>query len=202
MSIANYTELQAAVTGWLHRTNLATNAPDFIALAEARLARDLRLLRMITTATLATVANTATVALPTGWLEWRRLRLQAPSQALDYLSASQWGEKYTYAETGSPVHYLVEGQNLVLGPTPDSVYSIEALYYKMPDALIVTASNWLLTAHPGLYLWAALAEAAPFMAADQRIQVWESKYQADLAAARLADDRALSSGSNLRARAR
>lgn len=202
MSIGTYTELQAAVTSWLHRMNLAANVPDFVALAEARLARDLRLSRMITSATLATVANTATVALPTGWLEWRRLRVTAPSQAMDYLSANQWGEKYTAAEVGLPVHYMVEGSNLVLGPTPDSVYSVEALYYKMPDALSVTASNWLLTAHPGLYLWAALAEAAPFMAADQRIATWEGKYQSDLTAARAADARAISSGSNLRARAR
>ena len=202
MTISNYTELQSAVTGWLHRTNLAANVPDFIALAEARLARDLRLQRMITTSTLSTVASTPTVALPTGWLEWRRLRLQAPAQGLEYLSATQWAEKYAYSDTGAPLHYLVEGQELRLGPTPDAVYSIDVQFYKMPDALSVTASNWLLTAHPGLYLWAALAEAAPFMAADQRVQLWETKYQADLLAARAADARAMSSGSNLRARAR
>jgi NADH:ubiquinone oxidoreductase subunit len=176
--------------------------PDFIALAEARLARDLRLQRMITTQTLVTVAGTETVSLPTGWLEWRRLRVQSPSQPVEYLSASQWAEKYAYTDSGAPVNYLVEGQLLRLGPKPDAVYSIDVQFYKAVDALSVTASNWLLTAHPGLYLWAALAEAAPFMAADQRVQLWETKYQADLLAARAADARAMSSGSNLRARAR
>ena len=41
MAITNYTELKTAVANHLARTDLTTNIPDFITLAEARLSREL-----------------------------------------------------------------------------------------------------------------------------------------------------------------
>ena len=37
MALANYSDLQSAVAGWLNRTDLTSQIPDFIALAESKL---------------------------------------------------------------------------------------------------------------------------------------------------------------------
>lgn len=201
MALSTYTELQAAVASWLHREDLGSVIPDLIALAEARHARDLRLLPMLTSASLATVAGVSTVALPDGWLEGQSLTLTAQALPLDPLPAGRFAAAYASDAPAMPRHYRVQGLNLVLGPTPDAVYSLAATYFARPASLSgATSSNWLLTTHPGLYLWGALAEAAPFIGSDSRARLWEDKYASELAAARLADGRA--TGGSLRMRTR
>lgn len=204
MALASYTDLQAAVASWLHRDDLTANVPDFIALAESRIARDLRLHRQITSGDLTVVAGTQTIALPSGWLEFRSLRLVAPDTSLEYLSGPQFVARYPAADTGSPAHYTIEGGNLRLGPTPDAGGTVAATYFARVPALSDSAStNWLLTEHPGLYLFGALAEAAPFLGqADNRVALWEGKYRAAAQDARGADQAAASSGAALRMRAR
>ncbi len=54
-----YTGLQASIAGYLHRADLTSNIPDFVALAEARIARDLRLRNQIDFDTLTTTVGTA-----------------------------------------------------------------------------------------------------------------------------------------------
>ena len=46
MAISNYSELQTAVANWLDRDDLTARIPEFIALAEARFNRVLRLRSM------------------------------------------------------------------------------------------------------------------------------------------------------------
>lgn len=205
MALATYTDLQGAVAGWVHREDdddLTARVPDLIALGEARIFRVLRLRRMLTTAMLATTSGVATVALPADFLHFHRLRLTAPDQAIDYLPGRSFSDQYPAAYSGAPRHYTVEGANIVLAPVPDSSTTIEAVYYARPAALSVTPSNWLLTEHPGLYLWSALAEAAPFLRDTAMVQAWEGKLAAEIADARTADALAARSGSGLRVRVR
>jgi len=44
MSFTSYSDLQTTIAGYLARTDLTTQIPDFIRLAETRLRRDLRIL--------------------------------------------------------------------------------------------------------------------------------------------------------------
>ena len=203
MSLTNYNELCNAVATWLHRDDLSASIPDFVALAEARLNRHLRMRQQMTTDTLAAVAGTATIVLPTDWLQTHRLRLVSPDKPIEFLTGALFEAKYRAADTGAPSHFTVEGASLVLGPKPDAAYSIDAVYFASIPALSASASsNWLLTAHPGLYLFAALAESAPFIGQDQRLAMWEAKYAAELQSAMDADRKARASGSALRIRAR
>ena len=75
MALATYTDLQASVANWLHRTDLTDVIPDLIVLAEARIARDLRLRSQVVSTTLSTVANQRTVTFPTDWLEFENVTL-------------------------------------------------------------------------------------------------------------------------------
>ena len=68
MPISTYGELQSAVTVWLNRSDVSAVVRDFIELAEARIARDLRLRAQVQTTTLTCVAGSQTVNLPNDWL--------------------------------------------------------------------------------------------------------------------------------------
>lgn len=202
MAIATYADLQQAIGAWLHRDDLAARIPDFIALAEARIARDVRMQRQIKTQTLSTQAGVPTVALPADWLEGVRLTTDSPHRVLEHVPGGVLAQAYPAAYSGPMRWFVVEGDTLTIWPTPADVLQIECVYYARIPALDATPTNWLLQQHPGLYLFGALAEAAPFLQDDTRAPLWEGKYSADVAQATAADARAVSSGSQLRMRAR
>lgn len=203
MPISTYSELRGAVASWIKRTDLTASIPDFITMAEARLNRELRVRQQHTGTSLVTVAGTSTVALPADWLEFISVKLASPSRTLEPKSIRAEAEDYIDTQTGSPVSYAIQGSNLVLGPTPDAEYSIAAVYFaRVPALSDVAPTNWLLTAAPMLYLAGAMAEACPFVWNDERTQVWEAKFAAELETLRAADRRAAQSGGPLRMRAR
>lgn len=203
MPIGTFSELKAAVASWIKRSDLTASIPDFITLAEARFNRELRTRQQMTGTSLVCTPGTATIALPAGWAEFISLKLANPSRVLVPRSVRAEAEAYIDTETGAPVSYAIQGSDIVLGPTPDLDYSIATVYYANVPALSDGApTNWLLTAAPMLYLAAAMAEACPFVWNDERTQVWEGKYMAELESLRTADRRASQSGGPMRVRAR
>jgi hypothetical protein len=204
MALATYTDLQAAVASWLHRTDLTSVIPDFIALAESRISRDLRIRKQVLSTTLATVAGTQTVALPSDLLEIENIGVSSsnPARQLHYITPEIMDEKFPNGYyTDIPTAYTILGDSLVLGPTPDAVYTLAIDYYQKLTALSTTPTNWLLTNHPGIYLWGALAEAAPWIADEQQIAIYERKYAGEVKMLQDTDDTAVRSGSTMRVRA-
>jgi hypothetical protein len=202
VSLANYTDLLASIANWLNHPSATASIPDFITLAEARIARDLRLRSQVAALTLTTVAGTQGVDLPAGWLEFENLTVVgSPDAQLNYVNIQHLDTKFpANGYSGKPVVYSVEGNQVLFGPVPDAAYSISVLYYKRYDALSVTPTNWLLTNHPGIYLFAALCESAPFLKDDARALVWETKYKRDLDALTSSDEDGQFSGSVLKVR--
>jgi hypothetical protein len=180
MAIQTFSDLQASVATWLNRSDLSATIPDFIAIAEANLNRDLDNSRsMETKTTLATVQGVSTVALPTDMLEMKRLQLLAsPNAVLKYLSADEIAADYSNGTTGQPAVFAVIGANLELAPVPDSVYSLELAYFqKIPALSNANPTNWLLTAWPDAYLWGSLCAAQPFLMNDSRVPLFEALYK-------------------------
>jgi hypothetical protein len=203
MAIATYSDLQTSVANWLKRSDLTSIIPDFITLAEARIARDLRLRKQVTNTALSTVAGTQTVSLPSDFLEMENITLTntTPPAALSVVTPEIMDRKFPNGYvTGQPVVYTIVGDQVQLGPTPDAVYTVSLDYYQRFAALSTTPTNWLLTNHPSVYLFAALAEASGYVFNDERIPTWEAKYQADVRSLQESDDTALRSGSAMRVR--
>ena len=201
MALNTYAGLQASVATWLHRLDLSAVIPDLIALAEARIARDLRMRSQVVSVTVMTTAGNQGVTLPDGWLEFENVSLTgSPDRNLLYMAIENLDTKFpNNGNTGQPAYYSVEGAQLLLGPVPDaSSYPISMLYYKRYDALAVTPSNFLLTNHPSVYLFATLAEAAPLMLQDSRATLWEQKYKKDIESVQAMDTQGQFSGSSLR----
>lgn len=202
MSLNTYAGLKTSIAAWLKRSDLTTIIPDLVVLAEARIARDLRLRRQIVSANLKLTASVQGVDLPLDWLEFENVTLNGdPPRQLTYVNIEHLDSKYPSTWTGMPAVYTLEGDKILFGPTPDKAYTAGVFYYGKFAALSAdTDTNWLLTNHPSIYLFAALAEAEPYLVNDNRAVMWEAKYSKDMNELQTADDAAMFSGTALRVR--
>ncbi|RQO57037.1 hypothetical protein DBV14_09515 [Variovorax sp. KBW07] len=198
MAITSFTGLKSAVANWMNRGDLDAVIPDFIALAESRIATDLRVRRLLTTVTLNTAAN-GTLPLPTGWLAFESLRLNG--RPVDFMTSEQLAAQFTDG-AGRPSYYTVEADQLVFGPAPDGVYPVVARYYKQLEPLATTNENWLLTSKPNVYLYAALAEGALYVKKPDEAASWAGLYGGVVEAMHTDDETAKHSGSTLTVRHR
>lgn len=200
MALANYSDLQASVANWAHRTDLAALLPDFVTLAEARISRDLRLRKQITTTTAVTTAAVQAVTLPADWLEFENVSVQgSPEQQLTYVPIEHLDSRFpSGGYSGRPVFYTIEGDSLLLGPIPDTEYTLNIVYYARFPSLLTASVNWLMTSHPNIYLFATLIEAMFFTQNTEQLQLFTQRYEAELAQLQNVDDRSTHSGSSLR----
>jgi len=176
--ITSYATLQTSIASFLHRTDMTAIIKEFIADAEIRIANDLRIKAM--EASFSEAIASGTVALPSGFLEWKFLYVDGDSaQKLERRDAEWIYTNYpSRSSGGKPVFFSREGETLIFGPYPDSTYTIKGRYYKKLDALSDSnTTNWFITNAPDLLRYAALCEAAPYIQNDARINVFESKYQ-------------------------
>jgi hypothetical protein len=178
MAFTTYTELKASVADYLARTDLTTQIPDFILLAEKRLKRDLRIRQMLKVVTTAMTAGDGTVALPSDFLAMRDIHLATnPASAIEYLSPSNFYANARTTESGKPTKYTVLAAEFTFAPVPDSAYTLSMLYYAAPPELSSSvSSNVFLANCPDLVLYGALGEAEPYLLNDERIQTWAALY--------------------------
>lgn len=158
MTISTFDDLVATITDWLDDDTLAEEAPTFIQLAEARFNRKLFNLDNELVATTPTAADDRTVALPLRFKEMRSIRVDATRTAvLTQLSLDDLDAAWSNATSAAPENYAIVGSELILGPTPDAIYSLQMAYAEGFQALSASnQTNWLLTANPDLYLFSAL----------------------------------------------
>lgn len=175
MALDTYANLKLAIADYLDNADFVSQVDDFIDLAEARHKREVRIREMLDRQALTVAARY--VDLPTGFLEALGIRLLTdPATPLG--GALSWDEltKRRQETTGQPAYYAIHEQ-IEFDRTPDQSYSGEILFYKAVTALSDSnTSNEILAKDPAFYLFGALAEAAPFIGADERVALWESKY--------------------------
>lgn len=172
----SYDELVTQIATFMHRDDLATVTPGFIARAEARFNRILLTPEREATTTLATVADTETVSLPSDFWAVRSVYIDAdPKVILDAMTPDTLRGFFAAAASARPTGYFVQsGSELVLGATPDAAYDLILNYWQTIPALTSgNPTNWLLTAHPDIYLYGCLAEAAVYTFDEQRAAYWQ-----------------------------
>lgn len=163
--ITSYATLQTAILNWLGRssdTDAVARVPEWIQLAEdeMRLNMNRLMLRQGETKDTSFTISAEYTALPSGFIRQRYLRLEGnPPTPLDYIDP-QTVERYTLltSTTEKPQLFTIQGNQLRVIPKPDTTYTCTFGYWTLPN-LSVTDPNWLLTAHPKIYLKASLAEA-------------------------------------------
>ena len=207
MAITTYAELQTATANWLDRTDLTARIPEFIELSEANFNRVIRQPDMVTKNDSFSITGRYNT-LPSDTLEIVRIVLDlTPVIVLEYLTPEEISERrVSMSATGKPYYFTVIGgssNQLEVVPSPDSTYTSSIVYYTRIAALSDSAtSNWLLAAHPDIYLFGTLVEAEPYLKNDERMPMWTNRLDKALMALRLQGERELHTGSSLRMRAR
>lgn len=199
MAIDSYANLKTALANWLDRSDLTSRLDEFIELAEARFADDIRIRAMETTATQTLTSGTRSYSLPTGYLQGRNFQINTdPITALEYITPEMMDRIWAGSATGRPRTYTILGDNYLLGPSPDTADTLEITYYKEFTPLSGSATtNWIISNRPNLYLYACLLEAAPFLGNPEEAAVWARYYQEALERLHEADARDRFSGSVL-----
>jgi hypothetical protein len=196
MSYTSYSDLKTAIAGYLARSDLTAQIPDFIRLAEVRLRRDLRIRQMLKSVTTATVAADSTVELPSDFLEVRDLVIVGnPPQPLNYSSPSAFTRNARSWESGKPLDYTILANDFQLAPVPDAVYTVKMLYFAAPTFLSDSnTSNVFLANTPDVLLYGALLEAEPYLMNDARLNTWGSMFDRALSSITRSDQQGQYSG--------
>jgi hypothetical protein len=170
--------LKASVEAWTDIDVTDAQVEEFIALAERHFQRTVFGPEREATADLT--LNLEVEALPTDCWGIRELYLDSdPKTVLEYMPLSELRNAYSASMTGRPQNYSVRGENLILGPSPDTTYTGKLSYWQTVPALgAAQATNWLITDHPDLYLAGALAEAFTYHMDEARMGQWIGKRDA------------------------
>ena len=184
MAIGTYAELQTAVANWLDRDDLTDRIPEFIALAEAKMNRNLRISLMENVSTAIIMAGgTRDYSLPTGFTGMKEFHLTtSPITPLSYITPEMMNRMWAGSNTGRPQAFTLFSdagtRKIKIGPSPDSAYTTSMLYLKKIDSLSVSnPTETMLTENPDIYLYGALLEAEPFLMNDARVQLWAGMLQ-------------------------
>ena len=206
MAISNYTELKTAVANWLDRDDLTDRIPEFIALAEARFNRVLRLRSMETKETASTVAGQRNLALPASYIQMRNFQVNtSPLTTLSYVTPEIYDRVWGGSTSGTPKFYTILANEVSFGPIPATIMEVEMLFYKKFDNLASATTsgyhdsiNWLLTNAPDIYLYGTMLEAEPFIMNDERVPLWAQALQQGVSDLQEQDNKDSHSGSALR----
>lgn len=204
MALSTYSELQAGIADWLNRDDLTAQIPDFIALAEARMNRDVNHWRREKRAT--ATADGQYTALPEDFYRPIRMHLEGKHSALEPISWQHMADARRARDnaTGEPKYYAMTAGDIELLPSPteSSSYTLEMFYVRTIPALSdANTTNWLLTEAPDAYLYGALLHTAPFLKDDARVPVWSGLYSAAVVELDAASERAKRGGGKLKLRA-
>lgn len=162
MALANYSDLLTAVANWLNRTDLTSRIPEFITLAEAEFNRKLRTIEMEATAT--ATATDGVAALPSGFAGLRSITWD--NTALDYIAPGELLEDDSTADR--PRYYTIADGQILLRPIVTGDVTI-TYYASVPALTVSNTTNWLMTKHPDLYLFATLMQAEFYGWNDDRL---------------------------------
>lgn len=210
--ITNLATLETAVSDWLWRTGdpvLAGRADAFVDLFERGFKRDQRLPEMQTIFT--TTITSGVVSLSPGFLELIRVQITGepngvPNQILEYVTPDTAAlmEARQSPDGGPARHYTILANNLYITPRQQapigatleiSMYVFNQLY------LAPQGINWLISAHPDVYLFGTLLQAAAFIDDDGMIARWETAYNQVAESLQASGRRKKTSGSPLTVRA-
>ena len=206
MALSTFTELKDAIADWLDRSDLTARIPDFIALAEARINRELRIRPMEVRSIMYTTSGQKYFNLPGGYIQMRNIQLNTnPTQPLEYITPEMLDRLYGSNTTGKPKAYTLIGDEIQLSPIPDSAYELEMAFYEKFTSLGdgtsgTVTSNWLTKNAPDILLYGALMEAEPFIKNDERVAVWLNGYGNAVDKLQKADQKDRHSGSAMRVR--
>ena len=177
MAFTTIAEMTAEIVDWSNGGLTTTQAQSMITLAEDRIYREIRVKAMESQSSIAISSGVA--AVPSDLIEVKDMHISAnPKYSLQRKTPEWIYSNYPVrTESGLPRFYAREGSNFIFGPNASDSYTVVVNYYARPVTAVGGTLSGILLSSPGLLLYASLAEAEVYLGRDERLQVWETKYQ-------------------------
>lgn len=184
MSFSTYSDLQTSVGNYLARSDLTSVIPDFVTLFETEANRRLRVRQMMVTQ--STTPSSGQFALPSDYLAHVNLRWTgSPIADLEYVHPTQFANLYSDQPASTPPKlftiYGTTDSTGIVKFTPSDTTALDFTYYQKVTALSTSnTSNWLLAAHPDVYLAGSLSEAYFYTKDYDQSAAWGNRRDAGL----------------------
>lgn len=172
--LTSYDDLVAAITGWLHRSDLRPQVPTFIALAEARINRIAQIRAMEIETPLVIQAGTRTAPLPVGYSS--PLAAWLEGECRRQLTALVPETMYVRSGAGEPAYWCIDGANLAVDCPADVDRTVTLRYRGVFRLGVDTPTNVILVNYPDLYLYGSLLESGPFIRDVDSMNLWREMY--------------------------
>lgn len=193
-----FESLKTDVKGYIERGGSTTSDPDVFAqiprlinLCERNISDRLKLLGQIEILRdlSGLVINQAIITKPDRWRQTVSLNFGTGTDNMTMTPIFPRSYEYCrmfwpdQSAVGVPAFYAdYDYQHYLIVPTPEATYPLEGIFYMQPQLLDdVNQTNFFSTYTPAVLLYGTLLEAAPYLKNDERIAVWEKKFNEGLA---------------------
>lgn len=182
MAIANYTDLKAQVADFMARSDISGNVADFIALAEARLNRQLESIATSTDIT-GTIGSNIIDISTLSVVEPVSLYVDGVVHEFNVLPRPQGSFPY-YNIPATPSEWCIDQDRILFDRPLDLAYSFRFTYQGRFALSDLAPTNDFLTNFPDVYLAAAMFQACLYVKDDAGISQWKSLSDEGIAEAR------------------
>ena len=200
----NYAALVTAISDYTENTFPTADMNTFITQAEQRIYNTVQFPSLRKNVTGTITANNKYLSCPNDFLSPYSLAVIDATGAYEYLLNKDVNfirQAYpTPTDTAIPRYYALFGPTVsgstisnelsfILGPTPDTTYSVELHYYYYPDSITTATTTWLGDNFDTVLLYGALVEAYTYMKGEaDMVALYSSRYQEALALAKRLGD--------------
>ena len=205
MALNTNANLLTALAAYSIKTNETAHWPDHVLLAETDLnARIAQAYRDGVLITPQMQTSTATISddrssVPADFLAPIAFELLSdPKRRLQYVRPEELArmreredeieleqEQEFDSDPAPPKYYTIvatgEAEEFDYFPDPETSYTASLTYLKRIDPIATASDNWLLTRHPGCYLYGALVQYG-VKTLDERLPLWREEYERAVAA--------------------
>jgi hypothetical protein len=204
-----YDELVTAVTDYTENSVPTADMNTFIRQAEQRIYNTVQFPSLRKNVTGITTASNKYLSCPTDFLAPYSLAVIESTGAYEYLLNKDVNfirQAYPIpTDTGIPRYYALFGPtttsgsnpqitnelSFILGPTPNTAYSVELHYYYYPQSIVdsATGQTWLGDNFDSVLLYGTLVEAYTYMKGEaDMMALYDGKYKEALALAKRLGD--------------
>lgn len=173
LAFDNYTDLVAAITDWMNRSDLSGAAQSMVALCESRLRRELSPLLLETSASV--VVTSGLGDLPSDYS--MALRVINGTKILPQFATRAAPVAFT---SGDPIGYTIEAGKIRLWPSAN--VTITLLYQpKLAQLSAANQTTVILQEHPDVYFYGAMLFAEGYVANDSRAATFKALWDEAIA---------------------
>jgi hypothetical protein len=177
--VMTYDNLVADIIKYSERddTGFVDQIPMLIGLAEQSIAAEIKTLWELNVVTTTLVPTQGTLSKPARWRKTVSMKNNGEPvthRSQDYVAQVQ--AEYANAQ---PLYYAdYDYDHWALGPSPDSAYSVEIIYYSRIQPLDSSNQENLITREaPQALLFGTLLQTQGYLKSPDKLQIWQGMYE-------------------------